>query len=210
MNIEFLSYINAKYGRQYPAHRQFQWSTDVVNYGRLSQRNQRYSQPVRHWFINYQGLTLDDRNRLLEIFNRAAGQYRTFKILETGQDGDYECSLAECSITAVAAQTQFQLVKTYYDGQTEEWTENKKKIVPGTIFPPVIKLNSTIKTEGTDYTLDDETGIVTFGSAPGAAVVMTANYRFYFSIRFGADVYDDIRNLPEHWQAENIHLIEDE
>lgn len=210
MNIEFLSYINAQYGRQYPAQRQFQWSTDIVSYGRTSQRNQRFSQPVRHWLINYQALNIDERNRLLEIFQRAAGQYRTFKILESGIDGDFECAIADCSITAIAAQVNFQLVKTYYNGQTEEWTENKIKIVPGTTFPPVVKIDGVTKTEGADYTLNDETGIVTFGAAPGVGKVITANYRFYFEIRFTMDLYDDIRNIPDYWQYEGIHLVEDE
>jgi len=212
MNIEFITYVNATYGRQYPAKRRFQWATDVKSKGRKSQRNQRWSQPRRHWFINYQALKIAERDRLLEIFSRAAGQYRTFKILEFGQDGDFECALTECSITAIAAQVEFQLIKTYYDGETEEWDEDKKKIVPSGIFPPVIKVDGVTKVEDTDFTLDDETGIVDFTlmGAPGAAAVITANYRYYFSIRFADDDYDDIRNIPDHWTYNGIHLLEDE
>jgi len=212
MDIEIISYVNATYGRQYPAHRQFQWATDVVSKGRTSQRNQRWSRPRRHWIINYQALKIAERNRLLEIFSRAAGQYRTFKILESGIDGDFECALTECSITAVAAQVEFQLIKTYYDGETEEWDEDKTKIVPSTIFPPIVKVDGVAKVEDTDFTLDDETGIVDFTlmGAPGAAAVITASYQFYFQIRFADDQYDDIRNIPNHWSYNGIHLVEDQ
>lgn len=209
MNIELISYVNATYGRQYPAKRQFQWATDIVSYGLREQRNQRWSRPKRMWFINWQALKIAERDRLLEIFSRAAGQYRTFNILEFGEDGDFECALTECSITAVAAQVEFQLIKTYYDGETEEWDEDKKKIVPGTTFPPVVKVDDAVKVEDTDFTLDDETGIVDFTlmGAPGAGAVITANYRYYFEVRFNSDIYDDIRNIPNHWQA-NPELVE--
>ncbi len=210
MEIEIISYVNAVHGRQFPARRDFEWSTDIVNLSgakRTSQRNQLFEQPVRHYYINYQALTQAEKDRLLELFNRAKGQYATILIKDSE---DMECSFTECSITAIAAQVNFQLVKTYYDNSSEEWTENKKKIMPSTIFPPVIKLNGTTKTETTDYTLDDATGIVTFGSAPGAGIVMTANYKFYFQVRFTFDTYIDQRNIHDYWQYEGIHLIEDE
>jgi uncharacterized protein (TIGR02217 family) len=210
MDIEIINYVNATYGRQYPAQRIFEWATDVVATGRISQRNQLWSQPRRHWLINWSALNIEERNRLLEVFNRAAGQYRTFKLLESGSDGDYECSLSQCSITAIAGQVDFQLIKTYYSGETEEWAEDKKKIVPGTTFPPVIKVDGALKTEGVDYTLDDDTGIVTFGAAPGDGKIITANYRFYFQVRFAIDQYEDNRNIPDHWNYEGLHLIEDE
>ena len=147
---------------------------------------------------------------MLEIFNRAAGQYRTFNLLESGFDGDFECSLSECSITAIADQVDFQLIKTYYTGETEQWDEDKKKIVPGSTFPPVIKVDNIEKTEGVDYTLDDDTGIVTFGAAPGVGKVITANYQFYFQARFAVDKYEDNRNIPDYYSCEGLHIVEDE
>lgn len=210
MNIEIISHVNAVHGRQYPAIRKFNWATDVVSKGIKEQRNQRWSRPKREWIINYQALLIDERDRLLEIHSRAHGAYRTFKLLESGVDGDFQCALADCSITAVAAQVEFQMIKTYYTGETEEYDEDKKKIVPSAIFPPVVKVDGVAKVEDTDYTLDDETGIVDFTlmGAPGAGKIITANYQFYFEVRFDSDTYDDIRNIPDHWQAEGIKLVE--
>lgn len=210
MEIEILNYVNTEHGRQYPARREFQWSTDVVYLSgskKTSQRNQLLEQPVRHYYINYRALLQADKNRLLELFNRCKGQYGTLLIKDTE---DMECALTECSITAIAAQVNFQLVKTYHDGTSEEWTENKKKIMAGTIFPPVVKVDGSAKTEGADYTLSDTTGVVTFGAAPGVGKVITANYRYYIQVRFAFDTYVDQRNFPDYWQYEGIHLIEDE
>lgn len=210
MDIEILTHVNAALGRQYPAIREFNWATDVVSKGLKEQRNQRWSRPKREWLINWQALKITERTSLLELFNRAAGRYRTFKLLEVPPDGDFECAITECSITAAAAQVEFQLIKTYSDGETEEWNENKVKIVPSTTFAPVVKVDNVTKVEDTDFTLDDETGIVDFTlmGAPGDGAVVTANYRFYFEVRFADDKYRDIRNIPNHWQAEGIHLIE--
>lgn len=212
MEIEIVSYVNSGLGRQYPARRDFQWATDVVHMSgskRTSQRNQLFAQPVRHYYINYQALTETEKNRLLELFNRAHAQYGTLLIKD---DEDYTCTLADCSITAVADQVEFQLVKTYYNGETEEWTEDKKKIMSSGTFPPVVKVDGVTKTEGVDFTLDDTTGIVDFTlmGAPGAGAVITANYQFYYQVRFTFDTYIDKRDIPNYWQYEGIHLVEDE
>lgn len=213
MEIEIKNFINAQYNDMYPLRVEYQWSTDVVSTGRKSQRNQLWSQPQRHWYINWNALKSAGRNKFLEIFNRAAGRYRTFLLLDRD---DYECALTECSVTAAGGETTTQLIKSYYPAESESWTENKKKIVPGTTFAPVVKIDGVTKTEGTHFTLSDTTGIIDWaaGSAPNGALsageVVTANYRFYFQVRFDIDRHADIKFLPDFWRANGIHLVEDE
>jgi len=212
MEIDIKTFINPTYNDMYPLRVDFQWATDVVRTGRNSQRNQLWSQPRRHWHINWNALKSSGRDNFLEIFNRASGRYRTFLLKDRD---DYLCTVSQCSVTAAGSETTTQLVKTYYPGETEEWTENKKKIVPGTTYAPTVKIDGVEKTEGTHFTLDDTTGIINWdgGSSPNGALsageVVTADYQFYFQVRFDFDTHSDIKFAPQFWRASGIHLVED-
>jgi len=202
----------AEFGEQWPLRKRFIWLTDVANYDTgPEQRNQILEQPLREWPINWQWLETAARNKLLELFNRGKGRYNSF--LYRDRD-DYECALAECSVTAVGGETTTQLIKSYYPGTAETWDEDKTDIVPGTSFAPVVKIDGGVKTEGTHFTLDDSTGIIDWsgGSAPngalGAGEVVTANYRFFFRVRFEADSHMDIGQQQDYYSYENLRLIE--
>lgn len=167
-----------------------EWKTDVVDYDTgLEQRNQIWERPKRHWILPYNVMLREFRDKLLELFSRAKGKANVFLFEDPY---DYQCSLTECSITAIADQTNFQLVKEYYGSTSEAWTENKTRIQPSEIFPPIVKVDGVTKTEGVDYTLDDDTGIVAFGVAPGVGKVITANYYFYCPVRFDTDDYEEL------------------
>ncbi len=189
-----------------PLRKSFQWRTDRISYDSgLEQRNQLLEQPIRHWEINWEMLDQAARDKVIELFQRTKGSFDTF--LYTDRD-DFQVELSESIITAVAAQTDFQLTKNYYVGETETWVENKKDIVPSGTFPPVIKLDGVTKTEGADFTLDDTTGIVIFGAAPGAGVVFTAQYQFYFSVRFANDSHIDEQIHATPLWASNLEIVE--
>jgi hypothetical protein len=124
------------------------------------------------------------------------------------------CELSDWFYVAVGGETTTQLGKTYHIGDTGAWTENKTRIVPGNIFPPVIKIGTTVKTEGTHFMLDDDTGIINWagGSSPNGALtvgqVVTANYKFYYPVRFKEDMYADSMNFYNLWDAQQIELIQ--
>jgi len=201
LNDELLAVGPLNFDEVLPLHKEREWSTDVVTYdGRTEQRNQLLEQPQRFWYLNYGYLEDEVRTKLIELWDRARGQY--YEFLYTDRD-DYECSLADCAITATAGQTTMQLVKNYYLGETETWQEDKTRIVPGGTFAPIIKIDGVTKTEGVHFTLADTTGIIdwTAGSSPEGALsageIVTANYQFYFRVRFGSDVYVDLRDKFE-------------
>lgn len=194
------------FGEQAPLRKSFNWLTDLVSFDSgKEQRNQILEQPIREWPVNWQWMDVAARNKLIELFQRAKGRHTTF--LYSDED-DYECELTECSILAIADQTNFQLIKTYYVGETETWDEEKKDIVPGATFPPVVKVGVDIKTEGVDYTLDDTTGIVIFGAAPRVDKVITANYQFYFRVRFADDIHTDVEHQKDFYSYDDLRLIE--
>ena len=200
--------INSFIGKLFGRNLQYseQWATDLVSFdsGR-EQRNQLWEQPIRHWTLTYDVLAAVPRNLLAELFRRAKGRYTVFLFEDPN---DYECGLTECSITAIAAQVNFQLIKTYYGASAQTWNENKTRIQPSTEYAPIIKVDAVAKTEGVDFTLNDDTGIITFGAAPGVGKVITADYRFYYPVRFDLDVYDETTLVQDLWSMGGIPLIE--
>ena len=211
MIIDLREFINPVYGEQYPEKIVFQWSTDVVSYGLTEQRNQLWPRPKRHWYINWEALNDSERDKFIELFNRAAGKYRTFLLKDRR---DYLCKFTDWSYTAAGGEITIQLQKKYYPAESETWTENKKDIVPGTIYAPTVKIDGIAKTEDTHFTLDDTTGVINWngGSSPNGPLstgqVVTADYQFYFCVRFNFDVNPDERYLPKYWRALGVHIVE--
>ena len=188
-----------------PLSKDFEYVTDVIGYDSgKEQRNEVMVQPKRHWLINWELIDLAGRDKLLELYQRARGRYNDFLFADRW---DFATELADWSYTAAGGETTTQLKKTYYIGETEEWTETKSKIQPSAEFAPVIKIDAVTKTEGLNFTLDDTTGIIdwTGGGAPvnalGAGEVVTANYQFYFKVRFEEDVHRDVMHRARLWQA---------
>jgi len=200
------------FGEQAPLRKIFNWVTDVVSVDSgKEQRNQIMSRPLREWYLNWKWMDVAARNKLIELFQRAKGQYDTF--LYKDYD-DYACGLTECIVTAVGGETTTQLIKAYYVGESETWSEDKKDIVPSSVSAPIVKIDAAVKTEGTHFTLSDTTGIIdwTGGSSPvgalGAGEVVTASYQFYFRVRFASDSFLDIQHQKDWWETESLLLEE--
>lgn len=79
------------------------------------------------------------------------------------------------------AQTEFQLVKNYLDN-AGGYSRPIKKPVAGTVL---IGLGGVA--QGSGWTVDTTTGIVTFDAAPGNGVQITAGFEFDVPVRFDAD-----------------------
>jgi len=200
--------INSYIGKLFGQNLRYseQWATDLVVFtsGR-EQRNQVWERPIRHWVLPYNVLKTAPRDKLIKLFRRARGRYSIFLFADPN---DYECTFTECSITAIAAQVNFQLIKSYYVGEAETWDEDKTRIQPSTEYVPTIKVDGAAKTEGVDYTLNDNTGVVTFGAAPGVGKVITADYQFYYPVRFELDVYTETSLFIDLWNMGELPLIE--
>lgn len=189
-----------------------EWFTDLVDYDTgKEQRNQVWERPKRHWVLPYNVLLTAFRNKLIEICSRAKGIYNVFLFEDPY---DFACALTECIVTAVGGETTTQLIKTYYPNETEKWDENKTRIQPSSIFAPVVKIDTTVKTEDTHFTLDDDTGIIDWdgGSAPngalGAGEKVTANYQFYCPVRFDRNAYEETSIALGIWNMGDIPIIE--
>jgi uncharacterized protein (TIGR02217 family) len=77
----------------------------------------------------------------------------------------------------------FQLAKTYYSGE-QSYLRPIKKPVAGTVR---IAVAGDPKVEGLEFTVDADTGIVTFVSPPDIDVRITAGFEFDVPVRFNTD-----------------------
>lgn len=106
--------------------------------------------------------------------------------------------------TGDGSKTQFQLIKRYVSGPTTV-VRNLTKPVSGTVK---VALDGTLKAEGTDYTVNYETGIITFTAAPGVGVVVTAGCEFDVPARFGNDVdIDGLLAVIENFSQASIPSV---
>lgn len=101
-----------------------------------------------------------------------------------------------------AAETEFQLVKRY-ESASVEYARPIRKPVAGTVR---VALDGVEQMSG--WSVDTTTGIITFTSAPGDGVVVTAGFEFDVPVRFQED---DISVSVEGFEAgaaQSIKVIE--
>jgi len=83
--------------------------------------------------------------------------------------------------TGAEAKTQFQLVKHYPSGSVIE-VRAITKPVAGTVQ---VYLDGTL--QGSGWSVDTTTGLITFGTAPALGAEITADFEFDVSVRFDTD-----------------------
>lgn len=142
-------------------------------------RNIDWQRARGEWDVGYgvQNLTL--LNEVVAFFYARQGRGRGFRFKDWADYVGTEQNLG----VGDAAEDQFQLRKQYTSGLV---TYNRiiNKPATGTVrcFLDAV--------ETFDFTVDTTTGLVTFTSAPGAGVVVTATYEFDVPVRFDTDKLD--------------------
>lgn len=137
------------------------------------------------------GLGLQDLKDLyetLEFFEARRGRLHGFRWKDWADykslDPITATSATDINIgTGDNSTTTFQLVKNYSDSGGS-YTRTIKKPVSGSVK---IAVDSSVQTEGIDFTVDTTTGIITFTSAPGSGLAVTAGFEFDVPVRFDMD-----------------------
>lgn len=106
--------------------------------------------------------------------------------------------------TGDTATTAFQLSKTYSSGGVTR-SRTIEKPVDGTV---VVAVDGVTQTEGTDYSVNYTTGVVTFTSAPGMGLDVTAGCEFDVEVRFGEDTNLDTTIDSISTQRTSVTLVE--
>lgn len=172
------------------------YSTSIIRVGSGHEfRNQNWAEGEYRWNVIYGIRREEDIVSLLSFFHARRGRAQGFLYKDwLDFTGD-----AEQIGVGDAIETEYQLVKGYAEGTPDIYIRVIKKPVGGTVqvfFDTVEQIGG--------WTIDEETGVITFSSPPGDGVVITASYEFDTPARF------DVDHLPatvEFFKAASINDI---
>lgn len=171
------------------------------------QRNASWANSRRRYDVAYGIRRADDLAAVVAFFEARNGRLHGFRFKDWA---DFKSCLpsqpvapADQSIgTGNGSATQFQLTKRYTSG-AQSWTRAITKPVAGTV---TIALNGTPQVSG--WSVSTTTGLVTFTTAPGAGVAITAGFEFDVPVRFDTDLLDITLDLERLGSITSIPLLE--
>lgn len=162
----------------------------------FEQRNGNWSRARLSWDIGY---GIQDRvgySSVVEFFYARRGRLYGFRFKDWS---DYQLS-TEAIANGDASATKFQIYKTYSD-LGGSYQRPIQKIVSGTAL---VYLDAVLQTETTDYSIDYDTGVITFVSAPGDGVSIAVTCEFDVPVRFDVD---QIETSLQYFDAGSIPNI---
>jgi uncharacterized protein (TIGR02217 family) len=116
--------------------------------------------------LNFPTLTQTEMEEILAFYEARQGRAEAF----------YYKDHLNFAITAEAVGTG--------DNNETVFALDKQYIVASS---DTVKLDGTPQTRGVDYTIDNDTGIITFATPPGTGVVITTDYEYYWKMYFMSD-----------------------
>lgn len=169
-----------------------------------SQRNIDWDQPLRTGKMSHVIDGYDKLDYCLAFFLNRKGSGYSFKVKDWS---DYVVRNAEQGSlgNGDSSTTIFQLTKTYIDDGDYEMVRDIIKPVDGTVE---IYVNSILQTESTDYTVNYDTGVLTFTTPPTTGHAIYWIGEFYFVGFFTSDEMDLGMEIPSVGDWENIMIEE--
>ena len=171
------------------------------------ERNASWANSRRRYDVAYGIRRADDLAAVVAFFEARNGRLHGFRFKDWG---DHKSCLPsgtpaptdQAIGTGDGATTAFQLVKRYSSG-AQSWTRAITKPVAGTV---TIALNGTPQPSG--WSVATTTGLVTFATAPGVGVAITAGFTFDVPVRFDSDALDVTHDLDRLGSITSIPLLE--
>ena len=168
--------------------------TEIVVLGSgHEERNTRWADSRRRYNAGYGVKTRDDLHAVIAFFEERRGRLHGFRWKD---HADFKSVGPQSSVSALdqaigtgdGTSAGFQLKKTY-GSAFAPWARDIAKPVAGTVQ---VAVAGAVKSEGTHFTLDMASGLVTFtpGNIPGAGEAVTAGFEFDVPVRFDTDVLD--------------------
>lgn len=169
------------------------------------QRNINWSQARCVYDVSQGIRDKTDMEEILEFFYAMRGKATGFRYKDWA---DYQLT-QELIGTGDGTKTAFQIIKTYSANGSAPYVRTIRKIVaPDANIPLQVYVNDVLKTVTTDYTVDLNTGIITFTAAPSASATIKVTCEFDVPVRFDTDqmtITEEAWNL-ETW--DDIPLVE--
>jgi uncharacterized protein (TIGR02217 family) len=186
--------------------------TDIVTLGSgREERNARWAHARRRYDAGFGVRSLAALSAVTAFFEERRGRLHGFRFKDRI---DFRSSAAGGAATALdqpigtgnGALAVFQLVKVYGAAHAP-YTRIIAKPVAGSV---TVAVAGAAKVEGTDFTVDHATGLVSFlpGKIPAAGAAVTAGFEFDVPVRFDTDRLDINLASFEAGDAPTIPLIE--
>ena len=168
------------------------YSTSVIEVrSGAEKRNANWDYPRCEYDVSYGIRKQDDLESLIEMFHVAGGRAHSFRYwdpldFKSCRTNETPTFTDQVIGTGDGATTDFQIYKTYsktgLSGSTYNRTRKISKVVTGTL---VVGVDGT--QQGSGWSVDETTGIISFGSPPGNGSTITAGYEFDVHVRFDTD-----------------------
>lgn len=172
------------------------YTTINPGFSGYEQRNQNWEQARAQYSVSFEHKTLAEWQALEAMFHAARGMGNGFRMFDPG---DYS-GVGQFQATGDAVTRVFQMQKTYtFPIGAYEVIRPVQKLITSLVQnfqgdyctdTVTVYLNGVAQAHGVGYasggayTLDETTGLITFNSAPGNGVVITADFQYHIPVRF--------------------------
>jgi len=171
------------------------------------ERNASWANSRRRYDVAYGIRRADDLATVVAFFEARNSRLHGFRYKDWG---DYKSSLPSQPLTPTdqligtgnGIVTSFALLKHYTSG-AQAWTRAIAKPVAGSVR---IALGGVEQMSG--WSVDTTTGVVSFNTAPGVGVVITAGFEFDVPVRFDTDTLDVTLDIERLGSITSIPLLE--
>ncbi len=170
----------------------------TTTFAGFEQRNVNWQKARGRWDVSTGLKTKTDMDVLQAFFRARFGKAYGFRFKDWS---DYQ-AVGQTLGTGNGTATIFQLVKLYTSG-AYSYSREIKKPVSGTVK---IYLNAVLQSSG--FTVDHTTGVVTFTAAPGAGVIVSADFDFDVPVRFDTDALAVRADGPGIFVWDAIPIVE--
>jgi uncharacterized protein (TIGR02217 family) len=184
--------------------------TEIVTLANgFEERNTPWSHSRRRYDAGVGLRSLDDIETLIAFFEARSGQLHGFR-WKDWSDHKSGAPSAEPLMddqvigTGDGLTTVFQLQKTYVSG-LQSYVRPIRKPVSGTVL---VAVSGDQKVAGLEFSVNPETGEVTFVLAPDAGTRITAGFEFDVPVRFDADAIQTSVASFQAGDAPNVPVVE--
>jgi uncharacterized protein (TIGR02217 family) len=175
------------------------FSTDIVELASgYEQRNINWAAARARFNVAHGIKTQEQLAALIAFFRARRGRAHSFRFKDWT---DYQ-AVGQSLGVGDGVRTAFQLVKLYTSGGITE-TRNITKPVAGMLVPYLAGVAQV-----TGFSVNAATGVVTFVSAPGVGVAVTADFEFDVPVRFDTDRLSSSLDSYGSFSWADIPLVE--
>jgi uncharacterized protein (TIGR02217 family) len=171
------------------------------------ERNASWANSRRRYDVSYGIRRADDLAAVVAFFEARGARLHGFRFKDwsdyrSGPPSQTPSPFDQPVGVGDGTTTAFQLIKRYASG-AQAWERTITKPVAGSVRIALAGVE-----QGSGWSVDTTTGIVSFGVGPGAGVAITAGFEFDVPVRFDSDALDVTLDLERTGSITSIPLVE--